>query len=150
MSTITIDRKQIGSTFKHYADQDQLFVSSDGNVFLGTDKGERFCKEHSKRVGAEFAKITRKDFEKGAKEVEVSVFKRKAEGKIIDPKSKKKEAKSDWKESPWKEMVEFAKSEGLEVTTKMNQGKDTLIEEIETFLAAKELGANNTTNHIEE
>lgn len=168
MSKIKLDREKIESVFKHHSNAEAVYVTSDGNIFLKSNHGRNFCVDHCKRIQGSFAALTREEFEKGIEELEMTPVRQtasngepKADKKANasndkDAEKASKEAErlakvaADWKLGKWDELLAFAKSKGLDAQTKKTQGKDTLIEEIESYIKGLEIGATNTTNHITE
>lgn len=190
---INVDLKQVESVFEHHQEEDSLYVTSDGNVFLTSGHGKNFVKDHCSRMNESYAVITRQEFEEALKSGEKMTIpapgdslSQKVEGDVLvdtedtanagteggegsgdntgaseavaegeegskeDTKGTEALQASDWKDLKWDEMIAFANAKDLHPTTKMNQGKKALIKEIETLLASTEVGANNTTNHIDQ
>lgn len=190
---INVDLKQVESVFEHYQEEDSLYVTSDGNVFLTSGHGKNFVKDHCSRMNESYAVITRQEVEEALESGETMTIPapgdslpQKAEGDVLietedtpkagsegdegsgddtgapeagaegeagskeDTEGTEASKSSDWKDLKWDEMIAFANAKDLHPTTKMNQGKKALIKEIETLLASTEVGANNTTNHIDQ
>lgn len=109
MSKIKYDVAHVASVFEVNPKEDRVLITSDGNVFLTAAEG--YCKNHCASMKCEYDTLLRADFEKGGKKEE-----------------------KDWKDGKFGEIVKFAKSKGLEATTKSNEGTKKLIEEVEEFL----------------
>lgn len=150
MAKINIDREHIKPIFDHYSKEDSILVTSDGNTFLNNPAGKNYCRDHCKRTNATFAVLTRSEFEAGAASAKVKKSSSKTGEESAKGASAEDNKSDDWRTKKWDDMVAFATENGLTPETKMNQGKEALITEIEAFLAAKESGANATTNHTEE
>lgn len=121
MSKIKYDKAQVGSVFTNNPKENAIIITSDGNVFL--EKHESYAKSHCKEFKQEFETLTRAEFE-GGKSAD------KTPGKSSTPTADK-----DWRLGKFGEIVEFAKTKGLEAKTRTNQGKPALVAEVEAFLA---------------
>lgn len=124
MSKITYNADQVQSVFDANPSEDSIIVTSCGNVFHVFHEG--FAKNHCREAKSEYEILTREQFNVA-----------KTGGKL------KKTATTDlnitdWKELKFKEIVQFAKSKGLEAKTKVNKGTVALIEEVEAYLLTLE------------
>lgn len=127
MSKVTYNADQVQSVFDANPSEDSIIVTSCGNVFH--TRHELFAKNHCREAKSEYEILTREQFNSAKK----------------GGKSKTNETpdliSTDWKELKFKEIVEFAKSQGFEPTTTTNKGKPALIEEVEAFIATMEPNA---------
>jgi hypothetical protein len=124
MSKIDYNQEQVQSVFDANPTENSIIVTSCGNVFH--THHEAFAKNHCREAKSEYQVLTRDQFN-----AESNGGKSKTPLKA-DPSS------TDWRELRFKEIVEFAKSKGLEAKTKTNKGTVALIEEVEAFLATLE------------
>jgi len=135
MSKITYDADQVKSVFAANPKESSIIITSDGNVFL--TKHKSYAKNHCNEFKQEFEELTRAEFEAGKKG-----------GNSKTPAASTAPSK-DWKDGKFGEIVEFAKSKGLETKTRTNQGKPALIVEVETFLATLEADKNEASKEGE-
>ncbi|MCX8482121.1 MAG: hypothetical protein ORN50_00970 [Crocinitomicaceae bacterium] len=123
MSKVKYDADQVQSVFDANPSITSLIITSCGNVFL--KKHESYAKSHCREAKTEYAELTREQFNSENK----------------DGKSKASTlaapTQTDWKLGKFKEIVEFAKENGLNVQTKPNQGVKVLVPEVEALLAEK-------------
>ncbi len=122
MGNIKYDAAQVASVFESYPKEEAIIVTSDGNVFLKAN--ENYAASHCKEFKQTHEELTRVEFEKSHK-VEKTI-------KATESTSK------EWMDGKFADIVEFAASKGLVVTTRKNQGTKVLIAEVEKFLAAEE------------
>lgn len=133
---IKYDKEQLNAVFDQNPTVDSLLITSDGNVFHNDKKSESYCKSHCANIRGEFRELTRSEFE-GQKEKSTTET----------PKKVKEDKNTDWRKGKMDDLIEFAKESGLEVEKKVGQSKADLVLEIEAFIANKEVGGNEVTNH---
>jgi len=124
MSKIKYNADQVKSVFDANPSENSIIITSDGNVFFV--KHKHYAKTHCTEFKAEFQELTREQFNNENKG-----------GKSTTPGSAAPSS-TDWKEGKFKDIIEFAKSKGLEATTKSNKGTKALIEEVEAYLVTLE------------
>ena len=121
MGKINYNADQVKSVFENNPTEDSIIITSDGNVFL--PKHKSYAKNHCNEFKQEFEELTRAQFEAESTGGKSKTSKEPASGLTA------------WQEGKFGEIVEFAKSKGLEAKTTKTQGTKKLIIEVETFLA---------------
>lgn len=136
---------QILDVFANNPDIDSVIITSDGNCF--TPKFLGYAKNHCMEFKATYETLTREQFKADQENAstqgteEDSKAKAGEEGtatKTGDDKSdasKVNDSDSTWKELNFTEIVEFAKSKGLEPKTPKTKGKVALVAEVELLLS---------------
>lgn len=129
MSKVKFDIAHAKEVLEANSEAKGIVVTSDGTIFL--DKHKSFAENHAREFKLECETLTREELE--AMKTETS---KEGTGAGKTPTAPTALTDENWKEGKAGQIMEYAASKGLSLTSKLKDGKDKIIAEVETLLAA--------------